>query len=86
VKILFKDEHLSLLREINAPYDINKDYSDDEFLDLEEFIIDYAMYHEYTGDGMTQKGQKILDIVVHMADPVNQRVATVMPELVSSLA
>jgi hypothetical protein len=67
LKLKLNEKQVALLDEINAPYSPDKEYDGNSLLDLEDFISDHALYSEQNADGMTKKGEDLLDLVSCLA-------------------
>ena len=68
MKLDLSEEQAALLHEIGAPYIPDKDYNVDALGDLEEYISDYALMEELDSEGMTERGEGLIDIVSHLAE------------------
>jgi len=67
LKLILNDKQLALIEEIKAPFDPEKDYTGDDLIELEDFISDYALYHEQCDEGITEKGNDLIDLVSYLA-------------------
>lgn len=69
LKIELSEEQSDLLKRIGAPYDSNKDYSDDDdLIELEHFITDYVLAHEVKNDKVTDFGAQLIALHDYIID------------------
>ena len=63
IKIELSEYQTGLLKQINVPFDPEKDYDEgDALIELEDGITDYVIRHEYLGEGFTALGNELLDL------------------------
>lgn len=66
------DAHYALFEELGLPRDLDdhvRRLSVDEYIDLEERLVDEAVLHNRKDENsLTDKGELIIDIVSHMAE------------------
>ena len=63
MKVILSEKQLALMEEIGLPFDIEKEYDISSLGDLEECVSDYALEYEYDENGMTDKGEDLIDLV-----------------------
>nr|DAL98425.1 MAG TPA: hypothetical protein [Caudoviricetes sp.] len=68
IKHLFSEDQLNMFKEIDRPIE-DREYSDDEIIELDELISDRLMYSGFDGDFPNKEGkicESILDIFEDM--------------------
>ncbi|MDV0444816.1 hypothetical protein MmiAt1_03590 [Methanimicrococcus sp. At1] len=69
LKIELSEKQSNLLKRISAPYDPEKDYSDDDdLIELEHFITDYVLEHEVENGEVSKFGEQLLAVHGYIID------------------
>ena len=55
-----------LLEEIGAECSSDKEYDGESLITLRNFIFDYTVYHEQSAEGMTEKGNDLINIASYI--------------------
>lgn len=71
MKLYLKPQQRALWREIAVPFDFDAEYDDDTLVDLEEYLIDYMLYHETANDELTPKGEEIHALLAYITTEVD---------------
>ena len=71
MKLYLKPQQKVLWREIAVHFDFEAEYDDDTLVDLEEYLIDYMLYHETANDALTPKGEKIHALLSYITTEVD---------------
>jgi len=61
----------ALWREIAVPFDFDALYDDGMIVALEEYLIDYMLYHETANDALTPKGKEIHALISYITTEVD---------------
>jgi hypothetical protein len=62
------EKQILLLEEIEAPFVYGMTYTVENLGELEDFISDYALTNEQDENGMTEKGEKLIDLASYFAN------------------